>query len=255
MAGELAFLSLELFILYKIARALPRIIRYYKQYKSEYPSFAFAIDQAFDVAVRRNKVVDVIVSECKLLYYALFSWRTKMPESPHIFSYHKKTGAIPFYIMIIHATLIESIGFHYLLHQWNEWLAWILLIFNIYGILYFLAEIQAIRTNPYIMTETEIIIQIGFGKKIIIPFCQIKDIVFYKGESLTKGEEKEVFEATLMEFIKEPARIEIKLKEPLTAHLLYGFVKKVKRVRLNVDDEQKFYEAVVEKLEKCKRYE
>lgn len=165
VAGEMAFLSVESFVLYKIARALPKIIRYYKEYKNEYPSFSVVIDQVFDAAVKRNKVIDVIVSECKLLYYALFSWRTKIPESPHIFSYQKKIGAIPFYIMIVHATLIESIGFHYLLHQWNEWLAWILLIFNIYGILYFLAEIQAIRTNPYIMTETEIIIQVEFGKK------------------------------------------------------------------------------------------
>ncbi|CAI8992702.1 MULTISPECIES: hypothetical protein [Bacillus] len=248
VAGESAFIGLELFILYKIARALPKIIRCYKQYKNEYPSFSFVIDKAFDTALKRNTVVDVIVSECKLFYYALFSWRTKIPESEHVFSYHKKTGAIPFYIMLIHATLIESIGFHYLLHQWNEVLAWGLLVVNIYGILYFLAEIQAIRTNPYMMTETEVIIQVGFGKKIIIPFTQIKEITFYKGEALTKEEGKEVFEATVMEFIKEPATFEIKLKEPLTAQLLYGFTKKVNRVHVNVDDEREFYEAIVGKL-------
>ncbi|MBC6973111.1 hypothetical protein H9I32_12200 [Bacillus sp. Xin] len=249
IAGELAFLCLELFILYKIARALPKIIRCYKQYKNEYPSFSFAIDKAFDTALKRNTVVNVIVSECKLLYYALFSWRTKMSESEYVFSYHKKTGAIPFYIMLIHAILIESIGFHYLLHQWNPVLAWILLILNIYGILYFLAEIQAIRTNPYIMTETEMIIQVGFGRKIVVPFSQMEEITFYRGEALTKEEEKEVFEATVMEFIKEPATFEIKLKEPLTAQLLYGFTKKVNCVHVNVDDERKFYEAIVEKIE------
>lgn len=248
IAGELAFLCLELFILYKIARALPKIIRCYKQYKNEYPSFAFAIDKAFEDTLKRSTVVDVIVSECKLLYYALFSWRTKMPESQHVFSYHKKTGAIPFYIMLIHATLIESIGFHYLLHQWNEIVAWILLVVNIYGILYFLAEIQALRTNPYIITETEIIIQVGFGKKIVVPFSKIEEITFYKGAAVTKEEEKEVFEATVMEFIKEPATFEMKLKEPLTAQLLYGFTKTVNRVHINVDDERRFYEAIVEKI-------
>ncbi|SDY88062.1 hypothetical protein [Bacillus sp. 166amftsu] len=250
VAGEIVFIGLELFILYKTARALPKIIRCYKQYKNEYPSFSFAIDKAFDNTFTRNTVVNVIVTECKLFYYALFSWRTKMPESQHVFSYHKKTGAIPFYIMLIHATLIESIGFHYLLHQWNPVLAWILLILNIYGILYFLAEIQAVRKNPYIMTETEMIIQVGFGKKIVVPFFQIEEISFYKGEVLTKEEGKEIFEATVMEFIKEPATFEIKLKEPLTAQLLYGFTKKVNRVHVNVDDNRRFYEAIVEKLEK-----
>ncbi|KEK22915.1 hypothetical protein [Bacillus gaemokensis] len=249
VAGELAFVAIELFILYKIARTLPKIIRFYKQYKKEFPSFSVAIDKAFDAALKRNNVVNVIISECKLLYYALFSWRTKVPENQYVFSYHKKTGAIAFYIMLIHATLIESIGFHYLLHQWNPIFAWGLLALNIYGILYFLAEIQAIRKNPYILTEQEIIIQVGLGKKLVVPFAQIERITFYKGEGLTKEEEQEVFEATLTEFIKEPATFEIKLKEPLKAQLLYGFSKTVNRVHVNVDEERKFYEAISEKLE------
>ncbi len=57
--------------------------------------------------------------------------------------------------MIIHATAIESIGFHYLLHQWNPVIAWILLILNVYAMIYFIAEIQAIRKNPIIITENK----------------------------------------------------------------------------------------------------
>ena len=45
----------------------------------------------------------------------------------------------------------------------------------------FLAEIQAMRKNPIIIAEEKIIIQIGLGKKIIIPFAQINTITFYKG--------------------------------------------------------------------------
>ena len=55
--------------------------------------------------------------------------------------------------MIIHATLIESIGFHYLFHQWNPVVAWVLLTLNVYAMFYFLAEIQAMRKNPIIVTE------------------------------------------------------------------------------------------------------
>ncbi|HEK9099059.1 hypothetical protein KFD70_06090 [Bacillus pfraonensis] len=249
VAGEIAFVCFELFILYKIARKLPKIMKRYKEHKLEFLNFSYAIDKAIDATLKRTVAVNVIVSEWKLLYYALFSWHTKSLENKNTFSYHKKTGAIAFYIMLIHATLIESIGFHYLLHQWNPVLAWILLILNIYGILYFLAEIQAIRKNPYIMTEQEIIIQVGLGKKIVVPFVQIEEISFYKGDVLTKEEEKVVFEATIMEFMKEPATFEIKLKEPLTAQLLYGFTKKVNRVHVNVDDEREFYEAIDGKIE------
>lgn len=248
VAGEIAFVCVELFLLYKIVRKLPNIIKKYKEYKSEYSLFSYAIDAAFEATMKRNKLVDIIVTECKLIYYAFLSWREKVPEGESVYSYHKKTGAIGVYIMIIHATLIESIGFHYLLHQWNPVIAWVLLILNVYAMFYFLAEIQAMRKNPIIVTEEKIIIQIGLGKKIIIPFAQIDTITFYKGELLKK--EKEVLDATVMEFIKEPPTFEIILKEPMKAQLLYGFSKTVSRVHLNIDEERKFYDAVTEKLKR-----
>ncbi|WP_243756098.1 hypothetical protein, partial [Bacillus thuringiensis] len=237
-----------LFLLYKIVRKLPTIIKKYKEYKSEYSSFSYAIDAAFDATMKRNKLIDIIVTECKLIYYAFLSWREKVPEGEYVYSYHKKTGAIGVYIMIIHATLIESIGFHYLLHQWNPVIAWILLILNVYAMIYFIAEIQAMRKNPLIVTEEQVIIQIGLGKKIVISFTQIDNIAFYKDELLTAKEGKQVLDATVMEFIKEPATFEITLKEPVKAQLLYGFSKTVSRVHLNVDEERKFYDAVKEKL-------
>ncbi|TCJ82112.1 UNVERIFIED_ORG: hypothetical protein EDC93_103291 [Bacillus cereus] len=246
VAGEIAFVCLELFLLYKIVRMLPNIIKKYKEYKRECSPFSYAIDAAFDATMERNKLVDIIVTECKLIYYAFLSWRATVPEGESVYTYHKKTGAIGVYIMIIHATLIESIGFHYLLHQWNPVVAWILLVLNVYGMVYCLAEIQAMRKNPIIITEEQIIIQIGLGKKIVIPFTQIDKISFYKGEYLKK--EKEVLDATVMEFIKEPPTFEITLKEPVKARLLYGFSKTVSRVHLNVDEERKFYDMVTEKL-------
>ncbi|WP_270343052.1 MULTISPECIES: hypothetical protein [Bacillus] len=246
VAGEIAFVCLELFLLYKIVRMLPNIIKKYKEYKREYSSFSYAIDAVFDATMKRNKLIDIIVTECKLIYYAFLSWRVKVPEGESIYSYHKKTGAIGVYIMMIHATLIESIGFHYLLHEWNPVIAWILLMLNVYAMFYFLAEIQAMRKNPIIITEEQIIIQIGLGKKIVIPFTRIDKIAFYKGEFLKK--EKKVLDATVMEFIKEAPTFEITLKEPVKAQLLYGFSKTVTRVHLNVDEERKFYDAVMEKL-------
>ncbi|TCW57861.1 hypothetical protein EC917_10243 [Bacillus thuringiensis] len=248
VAGEIAFVGLELFLLYKIVKVLPNTIKRYKEYRREYSSFSYAIDAAFDATMKRNKLVDIIVTECKLIYYAFLSWHIKVPEGESVYSYHKKTGAIGVYIMIIHATLIESIGFHYLLHQWNPVIAWILLILNVYAMFYFLAEIQAMRKNPIIVTEERVIIQIGLGKRIVIPFTQIDKIAFYKGKPLKKEKEKEVLDATVMEFIKEPPTFEIKLKEPVKAQLLYGFSKTVSRVHLNVDEERKFYDMVTEKL-------
>ena len=72
VAGEIAFVCLELFLLYKIVRKLPNIIKKYKEYKSEYSLFSYAIDAAFEATMKRNKLVDIIVTECKLIYYAFY---------------------------------------------------------------------------------------------------------------------------------------------------------------------------------------
>ena len=79
--------------------------------------------------------------------------------------------------MIIHATIIESIGFHYLLHQWNPVIAWILLILNVYAMIYFIAEIQAMRKNPLVVTEEQVVIQIGLERKLL---CHLHKLIILR---------------------------------------------------------------------------
>ncbi|MCM3737246.1 hypothetical protein M3215_15925 [Bacillus cytotoxicus] len=249
VAGEIAFLCLELYLLYKIAKKLPAIVRAYKIYKHAYPSFSYAIEKAVYHSVSENVAVNVLLSECKLLYYALFSWGKKAPTGSGMFTYHKKTGSIAFYIMIIHGTLLESIGFHYFLHQWNPVVAWVLLILNIYAVLFFLAEIQAIRLCPYVVTDKELILQAGLTKQLSVPFCNIESIHYIKEALPSKIEQKQIFDATINEFMKEPAKLEIILKKPMKATMLYGFQKIVIKVHINVDDERTFYDTVMNKIQ------
>ncbi|SFI80275.1 MULTISPECIES: hypothetical protein [unclassified Bacillus (in: firmicutes)] len=255
VAGEIVFLCLELYLFYKIARKLPAIIRSYKKYRLAYSSFSHASEKAVYDSVSENVVANVLLSECKLLYYALFSWRKKVHAGSDMFTYHKKTGSIAFYIMLIHATLIESIGFHYFLHQWNPIVAWVLLILNIYATLFFLAEIQAIRLCPYVVTDKELILQVGLTKQLIVPFYNIESIHHYKGLLPSKMEQKQIFDAAVNEFIKEPAKLEIVLTEPMKATMLYGFQKIVTKVHINVDDERAFYDAIMKKVQERSSHE
>lgn len=72
VAGEIVFVCFELFLIFKIIRVLPKIIKRYKEYRSEYSSFSYAIDAAFDANMKRSKTVNIILTECKLLYYAFY---------------------------------------------------------------------------------------------------------------------------------------------------------------------------------------
>ncbi|WP_129729094.1 hypothetical protein [Ectobacillus funiculus] len=159
-----------------------------------------------------------------------------------VFTYHKKTSAIAFYVMLIHALIIESVGFHFLLHSWNPIVALVALILNLYTLLLFLAEIQALRLAPFILTDNHLYLQVGVMKRLKVSLQDIKSIHAYEGP------EKEIFDAVLVDFMKEQPAFEITFHTPQTAQLLYGFTKTVTKVHLRPDKPQQFYTVLTENL-------
>ena len=103
-----------------------------------------------------SRVIDMIFSEITMFYYSIFCWRKKplfILNDVRTYTYHKNTSAIAFYMMLIHALVLESVGFHFLLHSWNPTVSIILLLFNIYTLIFILAEIQVIQLCPFMITN------------------------------------------------------------------------------------------------------
>lgn len=248
--SEGALILLELFILYKVIRTLPKMIKEYKEIKGMNSYFLYNVKKSVTKYMPNNRFIHVFMSELTMFYYALFCWRKKV----HItggksFTYHKKTSAIAAYIMLIHATALESVGLHYLLHQWSEIVAYILLILNIYAILYFLAEIQAIRLSPFLLMDDTLYLQVGFTSSMELPLSMIKELKHYDGpEKLSKSEKGHIFDARVIDFFQEKPTFEITFKEKQTLHLMYGITREVDRVLLNVDDQEEFYRTLHSKL-------
>ena len=178
-----------------------------------------------------------------MFHYALFSWKKKTQiDHGQAFSYHKKTSVNAVYIMIIHAIALESIGLHYFLHSWNPIVSYILLFLNIYGILFILAELQATRLTPFLVTKEHLLLQTGFSKSMHLPLSNIKEIKHYEGpEKFSRKEEAELYDARVPDLIQEKPMFEILLYEPQDVHLLYGFKRKATRIVLNVDEPDVFY--------------
>ncbi|WP_421378774.1 hypothetical protein ACOJQI_13735 [Bacillus salacetis] len=251
IAAEGAFLLLELYIAIKIIKALPSVWRHTKHLKSESGDF---FPHRLEKAVHRNMsaplFIKVYLTELSLFYYSLFSWKKKASITSNSFTIHQKGSCIALYVMLIHAVLIESIGLHYFLHQWNPIISWILLILNGYSILFFLAQIQGFRLNPVKITDEDLIIRIGFASRINIPLSCIAAVSQYNGpEKLRKAREKITFQAIAPDFMPEKPQFEIILKEPQTAHYLYGFTKKVSQIHIKLDDPSSFKASLLGKLE------
>ncbi|EIT85982.1 hypothetical protein A374_09104 [Fictibacillus macauensis ZFHKF-1] len=185
-------------------------------------------------------------------YDLLFcSWkRHKRVQGKSYFSYHKKTSSMAFQAMLIHALVIESVGFHYVLISFHPMLAWLMLSLNSYTILYTLANIQAIRTQPITFDGKRLIIYKGLTSVITLPLSELESIERYNGpEQLPKSLRKRTFNAVLAEFTKEKPAFEMVLKKPHSVFQFIGKSSKVDRIHVTVDDDVRFYEQIQKAIE------
>jgi len=256
-AGEGAFFLMELYVVYKLMVKIPAIIKSFRANVTETLTFQNRMEQAWGQHMESSRMRDIFFSEMTMYYYSLFSWRKKplsRENDEQNYTYHKKTGAIALYVMMIHALVLESIGFHFLLHSWNATVAIIALVINVYTLFFFLAEIQAIRLCPIMITDRYLHLQVGIMKQLTVPLEEIKSFHYYQGpEKLTKDEARHVFDATLPDFMKEKPTFELEFYHPVEAKFMYGFKKKVIKAHLRLDEPQQFYNALTAKINQgCK---
>ncbi|WP_226668049.1 hypothetical protein [Metabacillus litoralis] len=252
LAGEGAFLFVEVYVIFKLIRHLPSIISHIRMTKLQVPFFQNNLEQSFSKQLKPSRLLDIISSEISMFYYSFFSWKTKrvvFNSNQQVFTLHEKTSVIALYIMLLHALVIESVGLHFLFHSWNAIFAYILLFLNIYALIYFIGEIQAIRLNPVVITNNYLYLQVGLGKRLTVPFESIKSIHPYDGpEKLSSKESKTVFDAVLPDLTKEKPAFEIEFYKPIEAKYMYGFKNKVSKVHIRPDDATGFYHAIIEKM-------
>ncbi|MDZ5610620.1 hypothetical protein U2I54_27385 [Bacillus pseudomycoides] len=88
--------------------------------------------------------------------------------------------------MMIHAIVIETLGIHWWLHDKSIIISIILLVLNIYSVVYFLVNIQTIRLNPMYINERSMYFSLGLLKRAEIDFndieCVIEDSMILKSK-------------------------------------------------------------------------
>lgn len=245
LAGEGAFFLLELYIVFKLVTKLPVIFKYYKQKQSDIPAFPYRMEQALTHHVKTNRFIEIVSSEMSMFYYSFFSWRKKQIIDGHVYTFHKKTSAVALHLMLIHALVLESVGLHFFLHNWSPTIAFIVLILNGYTVLLFLAEIQAIRLVPFMITDQSLYLQVGIMKRLTVPLKEIKSVHYYQGpEKVSKEVSKQFFDAVLSDFVKEKPAIEIEFHSPQEVKKMYGLKQKVRFAHLSPDEPQKFLDTL-----------
>ncbi|KAA0955707.1 beta-carotene 15,15'-monooxygenase [Sporosarcina sp. ANT_H38] len=165
----------EIGLIIILLKHVPRIIQEVKE-SGEGPFFTYAA--LVEKRIGKHPLIKIISAESVMFYYAFASWRKQPIMGENRFSLHTKTSFIAFYIMLIHAIVIETIGIHWWLFDKSIILSIVLLIVNIYSVIFFLGYIQAVRLNPLSVDGKQIHVALGLGKRMVIPFDEIEHIAW-----------------------------------------------------------------------------
>ncbi|MGE8207185.1 beta-carotene 15,15'-monooxygenase [Heyndrickxia sp. NPDC080065] len=244
-AVEGLLIFLELTFLFILVRYMPAIIQ---QVRRSDESLIFSFPAAVEEKVRKHPIIQVAASELLMFYYAFFSWKKKPPIGEENFTMYKKSSLMAFQIMMIHATIIETLGIHWWLHNKSLVLSIVLLILNIYTVIFILGYIQSVRLNPLKLDDKYLYLSLGLAKKMVVSLDDIDSITMNHELLKQKIDNKTTIEFIARDFETVCPHMILNLKSPSRATLFLGFEKKYSRIALRLDDPDKFYEALKEHL-------
>lgn len=239
----------ELALLFMFLRYLPAIIR---QVRMSDDSLLFSFPTAVEEKVRKHPIVHIVASEFLMFYYAFMSWKKRPPKGEKYFTLHKNSSIVAFQIMIIHAIIIETIGIHWWLHDQSKLLSILLLILNIYSIIFFLGDLQAVRLNPLKMTDNYLYLSLGLAKKMVLSLDDIESITIDQKQLEKKIDKKTTIEFIARDFETVHPNMILELKNPCRATLFLGFQKTYSKVALRLDHPDTFYKMLKEKASQAK---
>lgn len=239
---EAIFVLLGIGLLFVTFWQLPKIIKSVK----EQLLTLFSLPKIMERRISQNYLVRLLAAEFLIFYYAFASWKKKPPTGTHVVTLHKNTSLIAYYIMLIHAILVETIVIHWWIHEISFILSIILLILNLYTVIFFVADIQAIRLNPLTYKDKKIYLSLGASKSMEIPIEKIKDVQW---EHIPNKLDKKTtidFIARDMESLNPHCILHF--KQPITAHFAFGLSKSYEKVAIRVDDPQRLKSLIVGKI-------
>ncbi len=229
-ALEGIIIVLEILLIATLVRYLPRVLADVRA--SSLPDI-FSFSKAVEKQFPQHPVIQMICSDLLVLYYGVASWKRQERLG---FTLHKNSSYIAFQLMIIHGIAIETIGIHWWLHEKSMILSIVLLILNIYSVIFLIADMQAIRLNPVYVTDD---ISLGLMKRTEIDFNKIEEVIEDKGQ-LEGKLSKDTIDFVARDFGEAYPHVILKMKEPVEVTFMLGIKKHYNQVAIKVDQSQEF---------------
>lgn len=228
---------IEFFAICYIIYNVRKIRKAYKSNKNE-----LSFSKALKIAVKDilpDRFASVLVSEISMIYYCIFAWKNSL-VSDFSFTYHRKSGIVPFLSILIFLILFETVLIHIVIQIWSSIAAWILTIVNLYALIQITAILRSIKKLPIKINHNYLEINFGIFSETIINLDNIESVE--NGKRSFKKSDAIVSVSPFSELIKPNILIKLKEEEVLTK--LYGFKTSYKQLVFNVDDVETFTNSI-----------
>jgi hypothetical protein len=157
----------------------------------------------------------LLATEFCVLYYALFSWRTKphVPRGAKGFSLHKNSGQADLLFGLAFVAVLEAVPAHLLINRWSPAWAWVATGLSVYGAVWLIGMARSIELRPVLVAPDYVAVRYGLLFQLRIP-----------RESLAGARRMAAGDA--IPAVRVPRRCEpnvcIELRRPLVATTLFG---------------------------------
>lgn len=231
-AVEGAIVFFEIFLLFILIKHLPKIVHSVKN--SSLPTI-FSFSDAVDRQMKSTSLIKVICTEMLMFYYAFGSWRKRTIEGESTFTLYKHSSLIALYIMVIHSIVLETIALHWWLHGIFPVVSIVLLILNIYSIIFFIGNIQAIRHNPIQISHRKIYLSFGLMKRMKVDLDNVKRIID-EPTLLQQKLSKDTIDFIARDFEDVSPQMILELKKPVITTFIFGIEKEYKFIAIRADE-------------------
>lgn len=196
-------------------------------------------------ALRIPLMADAVAFELALLYYALFSWRAKphIPAGARPFTTHKKSGVVALLLVAAFMTVVETSIVHLVMQRWSTTAAWIVSALSIYGVLWLIGFMQAIRLRPILLTPTSLLVRLGMLSTIEVPYDAIASVTPAKYPFPDRRAP-----GYLRAMLAGDLQFLIALRAPRRATGAYGRTREISLIGLCIDEPSEFRQALESRL-------
>lgn len=176
-----------------------------------------------------------VAFEISIIYYTFSGWRRPAPAG---FTVHQRNSWATLVGVVVFLIGVESIGAHLVVQMWSVKAAWIVTSLDLYGLLWFLGDYQALRQRPTRIESETLVLSYGLRWRAEIPLSAIAAIEPVRSEADWKR--KGVLKMAMLD---EP-RLLIRFATPQTMQGLAGIKRTFEAIAILADDDAGFEAAL-----------